>query len=381
MKVLQVIGGGEKGGSKNHIITLSKELIKKGIHTEIVCFLDDTVIKAAKDNNIPYSLIPMKNTFDVRAIAKLRKHIQKKKSHIIHTHGFRANVIGRLAARNAGLPIITTIHSSIYHDYTNAFKKTFYHRIEKLTRPYTTKFITVAESLKKELMIDGVESKRIQVVYNGLSPDFPLEKKRNPFIRQELGLKEHIPILTNIGRAEGVKNQIMLIQVFASLKQNKIPYYGLIVGDGPLLEELKLQAQNLNVSENVYFLGFRNDIYELLSESDIFLLTSKMEGLPITILEAMATKTPVVLTEVGGIPEIIKIAQNGFVIPVDDTDQFMARIQEILVQPELKQKFEEKGYQALLRHFTYDKFVENTIRVYEEVLIDQKKRKVDEVGS
>ncbi|MBO8129070.1 MAG: glycosyltransferase family 4 protein [Peptococcaceae bacterium] len=381
MKVMQVIGGGEKGGSRSHIITLGKELRKKGVHVELVCFLDDVVAKSARDENIPVTVFPMQHIFDLRVIKQLHAYIKKKKPHLVHTHGVRANFIGRLAARRADTPVVTTVHSSIYHDYAHLLKKFFYHRIEKLTRPYTSKFIAVAGSLKKELEADGIKSEKIAVVYNGLSPDFPLDTKPAPFLRKELGIAEEIPVLMTIGRMESVKNQAMLLQVFALLKQNGIPFHGVLVGDGPLLSELKEMAASLEIEEEVSFLGFRKDIFPLLSEADLFLLTSKMEGLPVTLLEAMAASTPVVVTGVGGMPEIVQLAQNGYVVPVDDMEQFAARIQALLVQPDLKQKLAENGRQALRKHFTAEQFIKHTLQVYQEVLAEKSKAGKKEAGS
>lgn len=368
MKIVQVIGGGEKGGSQNHVITLSKELRKKGIHVEIVCFMDDVVAKAARSNNIPLTIFPMKNIFDMRSINQFHQYLEKKNPDIVHTHGFRANFIGRIATRGFKAPVITTVHSSIYHDYSSPIKKNIYHRIEKLTRNYTNMFITVADSLKKELETDGIPKEKIKVVYNGLSPEFPLEKKVKPFLREELNIEADKPIVINIGRVEAVKNQQMLLNVFHTLKQSNIPFHGVIVGDGTLLPELKDQAIDLGIEENVSFLGFRKDIYELLSESDLFVLTSKMEGMPITLLEAMAAKTPVTVTNVGGMPEIVRAASNGYVVPPEDVEQFAARIQEILVQPELRERLAENGYKALLKTFTSEQFILNTLEVYNEAL-------------
>jgi len=364
---MQIIGGGEKGGSLNHLITLTKGIIKKGYQAEIVCFLDDIVAEEARKNDLPVTVFPMKHIFDLRAIKSLYRYIEQKNPHIIHTHGIRANFIGRLAARKTGKPIVTTVHSSMYHDYSHTIKKTFYHRIEKLTRPYTTKYIAVADSLKKELIGDGVPEDKIKLIYNGLSPNFPLDEKVEPFLRSELKIGEDIPILISIGRMEAVKNQEMLLEIFATLKQNKIPFHGVLAGDGPLLPQLKEQAEVKGIKDDVSFLGFRKDICGLLSESDVFLLTSNMEGMPITILEAMAARTPVVLSDVGGMPEIVRLAKNGYIVPVNDVEQFAARIQEIIVQPDLKQKLADNGYTTLINRFTSEQFIDNTLEVYHGV--------------
>jgi glycosyltransferase involved in cell wall biosynthesis len=367
MKILQVIGGGEKGGSKNYLMTLSQELRKKGIDVEIVCFLDDVVAEAARAHQLPITIFPMKHIADVGAISQLKAYIIEQQPDVIHTHGVRANFIARLAARKSGIPIVTTVHSSIYHDYAHPLKRLFYHRIEKLTRRYTTRFIAVAGSLKKELEQDGIPSDRIDLVYNGLSPDFQYDAQPVS-LRRELGLENDIPILMTVGRLEKVKNQEMLLQIWVGLKQHHIAFHGVIVGDGPLRAELEELARLLGIENDVSFLGYRQDIFALLSGADVFLLTSTMEGLPITLLEAMAARTPVVVSEVGGMPEVVRLAQNGYTVPVHDIEQFIARIQGILGETDLKDHLAEQGYEALMQHFTSSTFISHTLDVYHKVL-------------
>lgn len=368
MKILQVIGGGEQGGSKNYLITLAKELSGRGNDVEIVCFLEDVVAQDARDHDLAVKVFPMKHIADIQVISKLYTYLKEKQPDVIHTHGVRANFIARLAARKTEIPVITTVHSSIYHDYAHPLKRLFYHRIEKLTRKYTTQFIAVAGSLKKELEQDGIPSEDISLVYNGLAPDFEIEVDHSFSLRKELNIDQEIPILITIGRLEKVKNQAMYLQVLASLKQHKIPFHGVIVGPGPLRAELETLALSLDLEQEVTFLGFREDVYSLLTQSDLFLLTSTMEGLPITLLEAMAARTPVITTDVGGMSEVIRLAQNGYTLPVQDVEQFVATIQEILGEPEMKEKLAEQGYQALLQHFTSDIFITNTLNVYYQVL-------------
>ncbi|WP_025027168.1 glycosyltransferase family 4 protein [Caldalkalibacillus mannanilyticus] len=365
MKILQVIGGGEKGGSRNYLLTLTEELRARGFDVEIACFLEDVVADSARKKSIPVTVFPMKSLFDIKVIAQLKKYILERGFDVVHTHGVRANFVGRLAARKINIPVVTTVHSSIYHDYSHPLKKLFYHRIEKLTRPFTDHFIAVAGSLKQELEQDGIPPERIDVVYNGLSPSFAFEAPTSS-LRAELGIDEKLPILMTIGRLEAVKNQALLLQIWATLYK-QLDFCGVIVGDGPLRQELEEQARTLGIADRVHFLGFRNDIYSLLTQADVFILTSNMEGLPITLLESMAGRTPVVVSKVGGMPEVIDMAKNGYTVPAGDVEQFAARIQEIIRQPELKERLGEQGYETLMKHFTGETFIQNTIQIYNKV--------------
>ena len=375
MKIMHIIGGAEKGGSRTHLITLAKELLNRGIKVEIVCFIDDVVAAEARAHDISVKVFPMKNAYDLRVISKLSRYIHLSKPHLIHTHGVRANFIGRLANLGNDIPLLTTVHSSIRYDYGSAFKARSYHAIDRMTRGLTNQFIAVSDAIAAELIEDGIDAKKITRIYNSLALDFPLTNRAVSSIRQELGIDAAIPLLITVGRLESVKNHRMLLDIFELLKANNIDYHGLIAGDGSLRVELEQLAQDKGLNDRVTFLGFRKDVYQLLKASDIFLLTSTMEGFGITLLEAMAAKIPVIVTDVGGMPEIIRIAHNGYVVPADDTVQFVARVEEILASPELSERLVASGYKALQDNFTPEKFTDNTYRLYENILSERNKHK------
>lgn len=367
MKILQVIGGGEKGGSRSHIVELCKGLAQAGHTTEIICFMEDAVAASAREENIPLVVIPMKNIFDLRAVEKLKDYIRERQPDLVHTHGVRANFIGRLGGKAAGVPVVTTVHSSIYQDYSTPLKKLLYHRIEKLTRKYTYRFIAVAGSLKKELEGDGISGEKIDVVYNGISPDF-VKEIQGPSLKEELGVPEETPVIITIGRMEPVKNQEMFLKVCAFLKERGRAFHGVIVGDGPLSGSLKSSAATLGLEGRVSFLGFRKDIFRLLSGSDIFLLTSRMEGLPITLLEAMAAGIPVLVTNVGGMPEVMRLAKNGWTFEEGNVKECGEKVTVLLENPGLRRQMASLGQAALGKYFSHQAFMANTVAVYERVL-------------
>ncbi|HHX95662.1 MAG TPA: glycosyltransferase, partial [Clostridia bacterium] len=252
MKVIQVIGGGEKGGSRKYIIQLCRGLIERGHTAEIVCFLEDAVSASAREHEIPVTVLPMGNIFDLRAVSYLKRHIQEQCPDLVHTHGVRGNFVGRLAAKGAGVTVVTTVHSSVYQDYSHPLKKLLYHRIEKATRRYTSRFIAVAGSLKEELERDGIDSEKIDVVYNGITEDF-IQDYSDSALREELGLPPEVPILITVGRAEAVKNQEVFLRVCSGLKEQDIDFHGLLVGDGPLLPELRKKSKALGLDDCVSF--------------------------------------------------------------------------------------------------------------------------------
>ncbi|MDQ0338497.1 glycosyltransferase involved in cell wall biosynthesis [Caldalkalibacillus uzonensis] len=368
MKVLQVIGGAEKGGSRNHLITLTKNLNRnERIQSEIVCFINGPIMEDAQKYKIPCYYLPMNSIIDMRAIFSLRRLITKLKPDIIHTHGVRGNFIGRLAAYNLEIPVVTTVHSSIYYDYSTLLKKWFYHRIEQWTRPLTDQFITVSKSLKHELINDGVAPNKVSVVYNGISDDLlNSDKKRD--IRKELNIPAHLPLLITVGRLEPVKNQKLFIHIVKRLQEMDVKVSAIIAGDGPLKTDLQNEVTKLGLDKQIHFLGFRNDIQNLLEQADIFLLTSRMEGLPITLLEAMAAQTPVVVSAVGGIPEVVELANNGETVPNSDIPMYCEKIIDLISNNNKRKLLGENGYFAFKKYFTENTFVTNTLNVYHQIL-------------
>jgi glycosyltransferase involved in cell wall biosynthesis len=397
MKILQVIGGGEKGGSRSHLMDLARGLEEAGHRVEIVCFLEDAVAASCRECRIPVTVFPMRNICDFSAVKKLSEYIARSSPDLVHTHGVRGNMIGRLSASRMGIPVVTTVHSSVYQDYSQPLKKLCYHRIEKMTRKYTYRFIAVAGSLKKELEEDGIPGDKIDVVYNGIKPEFAAgfapgfdregrqtcsgyssEKHldesdkaveaRDGSLRKELNIPLVTPVIMTIGRLEAVKNQEMFLNVCGELRDRGVNFHGVIVGDGPLRKQLEDQAQALNLHRQVSFLGFRKDIYRLLSQAELFLLTSRMEGMPVTLLEAMAAGTPVLVTAVGGMPEVIALAENGWTVEVDNVQECADKAAALLEDVSLREGMASRGKAALEKWFSYSTFVDNTLAVYKKVL-------------
>ncbi|GAB4242210.1 MAG: hypothetical protein Kow00129_00530 [Thermoleophilia bacterium] len=301
--------------------------------------------------------------------------MRQRDADVLHTHGFRANFVGRLAAGGLGLPVVTTVHSSVHRDYSAPHKKLLYHRIERLTRGYTDRFIAVSAALARELLADGVEAGRVEVIPNGLElADLEIHEGMADGVpasslRSELGLTADTPIIISVGRLESVKNQHMLLQVFANLRDQEVSFHGVLVGEGPLAGPLRRRADELRLMDNVSFLGFREDVPRLLAEADVFVLTSIMEGLPLTLLEAMRAGTPVVATGVGGLPEAIALAGNGFAVPEGDAELFALRVRRLLEDGALRRRFAESGRRALREHFSAEVFLEKTVAVYERVAV------------
>ncbi len=367
MKIVHVIGGGETGGSRVHLLALCKGLRERypDVDVQIICFIDGELARQSAELGIPVTVFPMRNAADLRVIPTLRRHLKDTSPTIVHTHGVRGGFVGRLAARGLNAAVIDTVHGSVYSDYATPLKRLFYPVIERSTRRVVARFIVLSSYLGKELENDGIPSHRITVIRNGLPDSPPSFGRQRTSLRRELGLNPDVPIIISVGRLEAVKGPDTLLEVFHALGR-KIGFHGVVVGDGSLRGLLEHRAERLGLGGKVSFLGFRLDVPALLEEADVFVSTSRMEGMSMALLEVMRARTPVVVSRVGGNTEAVELARNGFAVQQGDVGRYVECIERLLRDPSLRDRLSRNGSKALSRHFSMENVLAETRKAYKE---------------
>ncbi|MCD6219722.1 GT4 family glycosyltransferase PelF, partial [Candidatus Calescamantes bacterium] len=368
-KVLRVLPSLEMGGVEKTLISLLPHLEEKGF-TVKVCTLyrKDILAKELEKIGIPVINIGMRARIDIdlkylRGIFHLAEFIRKEKFHIVHTHLYRANTPGRIAAILARVPIIIANEHNV-----DSWKRFSQRRMDRFLAKFTDKIIVVSNEVKKFYVNEvGIPDDKLEVIYNGVDlkrfeKDFDKKKKR-----KELGLPLSSPLVGTIGRLQLQKDHKTFLKA-SSLILKKFPkVHFLIVGGGSLRKELENFTRNLKIEKNVHFLGERKDIEEILPLMDIFVLTSKREGFPITVLEAMACSIPVVATSVGGTPELIEEGKTGFLIPPENPHILSEAIINLLKNEELGKEMGKYGKERV-KSFSIEKMVEKTEFLYDKLL-------------
>lgn len=363
MKVLHINGGGDTGGGKSHLVALLPELRKLAIDAELAVFSPGLLAEETDALGIPVHCLGVKHMMSLTLLRRLRHLLVALKPDIVHTHGGRANFYGRLAARLAGIPlVVTTVHSHIDLDYSAFLPNLWFSAVDKMTRRLADHFIAVSHELCAALIKQRVAKDRISVVHNGIA-----ELTAEPLdLRAEFRLKAG-PVICAVGRLVPVKRFDILLKaqahVLARVPESKL----VLVGDGPLEAELKHLAAELNISRSVVFAGYRCDARQILAGSNVFVVSSDMEGLPIVLLEALAAKVPVVATGVGGIPEIIVPQTNGLLVPPGDARQLADAIVLSLQEPSGAAARAEAGQGWFCAHATARVMAEKTAAVYREL--------------
>ncbi|MGB9553268.1 MAG: glycosyltransferase, partial [bacterium] len=344
LKVLQVIGGGEIAGSKNQFLELCQEQIRRGHRVKIVCFLEGELSADARNLGIPISVMPMANIIDWRVILPLRRLIEKEEYHIVHTHGVRANFIGRIAARRTGAHIVTTIYSFPKEDYKNILKRTLYPPVDRLTVKYAERLIVVSHGLKDKLLkVHYAPEKKIRVIHCSIDLQKTKALKTRDEMRKELEIPSEVPACGMLARLVHVKNPFLFLDA-AELVHKEMPEaLFFFVGDGPYLEILRKDTAKRGLQNVVRFTGYRRDPLDIVEALDVVVLTSISEGLPVTLLEAMALKKPVVATKVGGVPEVVQDGITGLLVPPGDAPGLARALISLFKNPKLMETMGERG--------------------------------------
>jgi L-malate glycosyltransferase len=363
LKVLHVISGGETGGSRKHVVTLLSKFPKET--ATLVVFQEGPLAKEAREHHIDVRLLPQSSRYDLSVLRKLVELIQNGRYDLLHTHGPRANLYGALIKRKIGIPWMTTIHSDPRLDFMKSGLKGFlFTRLNLWALKKIDYFFAVSERFKDNLAAFGIPKERIKTIYNGIdfnetSPSYLLQ-------RTDVGVNADDFVIAMVARLHPIKGHALVFEALQSLPYRDIKL--LVVGDGPLEQELKEKASELQIEDRVKFLGFRRDIAAIYSLSDVALMASYSESFPLALLEAANERIPVISTDVGGVRQLIVSKEMGWIVPVGDSAALTEAIKEAR---EKKQQLKQMGqtlYEYASSHFSLDRLYEETIATYQHVL-------------
>jgi glycosyltransferase involved in cell wall biosynthesis len=359
--------GGPEKQIVGHIIT------SKNTNQSILTFFEggkkNEFFEKCKNEGIPAEYIATKNSFNPSSILKLRSQLKKIQPDIICTHGYKPAILSLFSRIGFGIPIIMFVRG---HTGENV-KVRLFEAIEIYILRFADCIISVSHGYAEYLLRRGVKRDRIRIVQNAINlfsingSFYNINKKRI-----ELGFSAQDILIATAGRLSPEKAQTDLILAFSKVQSIFQKAKLLILGEGPLKKELQILVQSLNL-QNVYFLGFRKDIYEIMSLLDLFVLSSLTEGLPNVILEAFACKKPVVATSVGGVPEVVENGINGILVMPHKPDELAEAIIALINSPDSRQKMGVAGYNRIKNDFTFEAQTAKLEEVYREVLEKRKR--------
>lgn len=369
MNVLILITRGDTiGGAQIHVKDIAKKLQDDG-HAVTVLFGKEGVFsKLLSELGINYYVVDnlvreINIVQDLKALKSIVNKIKSIQPDIIAIHSSKTGIIGRIAAKITGTPVVFTAHGWAFTEGVSSKKRILYRWLEKLGMFFSDKVITVSHYDKQLAFKNGVGSDRkiitIQNGINDIDKIFFSSPEKSP------------PNIIMVARFQNPKDHISLIKALYKLKDLKWSLQ-LVGEDGGLQQSVKDLVTQLKMSERIEFLGNRSDVDKLLSTSDIFVLTSFWEGLPLSILEAMRASLPVIASNVGGVNETVINGETGFV--VDDFKGLVKSLEKLIQSSETRSEMGKLGRKRYVEHFTFDRMYDSTYNIYQEVIERHAKR-------
>ena len=371
-KIAQIITLSEYGGAQKHILILSNMLKKNGYDVDVISgegdqlkeYLDKSSINNIKIDSLIRSINPIK---DFKALFQLVKIIKKNNYDIVHCHSSKAGLLGRIAAKIAGVKcIVFTAHGFVFNEPMSSIKKRIYIIAEKFAAHFGHKVITVSQKdYNTALQYNITTKEKLVYIPNALEKSEPLNIEEKSKLHKELHIDEKCITIGCVANFFETKGYVYLIEALNRLNKEGYPFQALLIGNGPKFEEIKEMAIN---DKNIRFLGFRDDAEKLINIFDVFVLASIKEGMPYVILEAMGKGIPVLCTKVGALTDIIKHKENGFIVDPANSDALYEYLKEIILGKYDLKEIGKKGNEFIDNNFNLDDCVNKIIKVYEKKL-------------
>lgn len=357
------------GGASVHLLDLALGMKKRGHEVRIL--VGGTGIFNIMASKVDLDVISLLNLVreislkkDIKGFYEIRCLIKKFSPDIVHLHSSKAGILGRLACYSLKLPCIFTVHGWAFTEGVSSGKRRLYLWIEGFMAKFATKIITVSEYDRQLALNHNVGgSKLIKTIHNGV-PDYSASSIGS------VGSK--MSNLIMVARFDSPKNQAFLIEALHELRD--LSFEMKFVGDGPELEECKRLVSSYSLTDSVFFLGARSDVPSLLAKSNVFLLLSNWEGLPLTILEAMSHSLPIVASDVGGVSETIHENEHGFLIPRGDKEKLVEVLKNLIESQELCSQIGKNARLRYEQNFTVDLMINSTELVYFQSIRDVKSK-------
>lgn len=318
------------------------------------------------ERGVAVFFIERKHGIDWSMIGQLRRLIVSQKIDVLHAHQYTPMFYTVLAA--AGLRevrIVYTEHGRLYPEQWS-WKRYLFNPLLGLGLDH---IVSIAESTKRAMVrYDNFSAKKIKVIHNGVAFDSLRLDVDIAAKRRSLGLNEADRIIGTAARLEGIKNLPMMLRAFKQVLATEPDALLLIAGRGSQEDSLKALAVELGITERVKFLGLRFDLPEIYPLFEVFLLTSFTEGISITLLEAMSNSVPVVVTDVGGNPEVVQQGEAGFLVLSGDENIMAARVVELLVNSEgNRELMGQRGHERVTKYFSFCHMLEQYTDIYKDI--------------
>lgn len=358
--VAHVVLSLEVGGLERVVVTLARDQKRAGTPVRVYC-LDSRgpLADELEDDGIACTLVQRRPGIDVKAASRLASKLRRDRMRIVHAHNYGALVHAAIAAALAGrLPVVYTAHG------VNSAESAWPARLARVRLLHESVFVS-ADAERVARAAGTLRGNHVRVIHNGIDLERARATRTRAEVRAELGIPDAAPVLGTLARISPVKRHVDLLDAHRRVLAEIPGARCLIVGGGDALAWLKDEVRSRNLEDSVVLAGWRQDVPELLSAMDVFVLPSDSEGLSMTLLEAMAQRLPVVATSVGGNPEVVLDGVTGHLVPRRDPERLAATLVSLLRDPGARERMGAAGRQRVEEHFSRTSMVAAYRQLYE----------------
>jgi glycosyltransferase involved in cell wall biosynthesis len=322
------------------------------------------VIDEAEKRGSRTVVFDSRGRIDFKTVFKINRFLKNYRIDILHTHGYKSDIVGFLAALWSGTKWVATNH--VWHPTSGKLR--LYESVDALVLRFAKRIVAVSAEIREDLISTNVPPANIRVIDNGIDLDRFTQSRPTATLKAALGIAEQDVVVTIVGRLSPEKGHKTFLEAARTISSKKGDVKFLIVGDGPMREELRAEAIRLNIEDRVVFAGFRKDMPAIYALSDVLVNASSIEGLPMTILEAMASNVPVIAPRTGGVPAIIKDNETGLLVDAQNVVALRIAIQSLIDDREKRRRLAGAAFGFVTKNHSFERMCDAYLQVYREVM-------------
>ncbi len=361
---------GNFGGVERHLLSLAKGLDPRRFHPVVVPIANrGELARFAEQSGIETEFLPMKSRLHTgQAVQTLIEIAWRRNAALLHTFGLRSNTLGAQAAKALSIPWIVRLPNINRTDYNNPLRGWISHwRNNQLIRRADALQVI---SPQLELYVKSWKRppKRTYLIPNGVDLSLYNQEDTGAAFRQRFEIPPEAPLLGSVGRLERVKGYDILLDAYSAVVKQNSHIRLVLIGDGPEREQLEKQAAALALPHPVIFTGYTPDVPSALAALTMFVCSSRSEGVPNAMLEAMAMARPIVSTRVGGVDSVLEGDQEGILVPTGESNALASAIVELLSNPQKMNTLGKAAHERVERDFSVERMIERAQGMYEDFL-------------